>query len=323
MCLVLGSIACTPPVDPDLYEGSCPILIECSAEVDQTLAADYLNWYGEQGTCWAIGSNNWGECRDSCNRAIDSLNIQALAQGQATCGTCARDSDCAEFDAARCIDGYCNRRRLGDVGESGLETTTGTDTGDDTTTDEADGTIDPVCLGQDMADDTPTVVLDTSLGVLVVELDALAAPEAVQSFLLHVSADYYDGSIIHRVVPQVVIQGGNYAPGPAQLSSPYEPIELVTVPTLAHQPGVIALLPSFDGSSVGAQWYITAGPTPPAAAPSGIVFGALANGSSGQAVLDAISNTPVTTVPWLDFELHDIPEQDVVVNEVYCVEQWP
>lgn len=311
---MLASIACTPTPDPDgPYEGSCPILIECTARNNSPLEASYLAAYGEQGTCWVAGPNHWRECRASCVTAIDSLNEDALALGLSTCGTCERNSDCAEFEDARCEAGYCARRRLGDVSDGGSDTG-GSETGVDTTTGAADGSIDDDCL----FDDTPTVVLDTSLGVMVVELDSLAAPEAAHIFLQHVSANYYDGSIIHRAVQQVLIQGGDYSPGPALLSSSLPPIELLTPPTLEHQAGVIALLPSFDGSHLGPQWYMTAGPTPPSADTSGIVFGALIEGSD---VRDAISSVPVTTVAWQGFELTNFPEQDVVVNEAYCVAQ--
>jgi cyclophilin family peptidyl-prolyl cis-trans isomerase len=331
VCLLLASIACTPPPDPDgPYEGSCPILIECTVQANSLREVEYLEAYGEQGTCWQAGPNHWGPCRDSCVAALDSLNVESVALGLPTCGTCELDSDCAEFADARCDAGYCGRRQLGDVSdEDDNDTDAEPDMPTEATTGEGatDGSIDADCL----VDDTPTVVIDTSLGVMVVELDSLAAPEATQIFLQHVSAHYYDGSIIHRVIPEVLIQGGTYGPGPVLLESsidPSTPNDPIMSPTLEHQPGVIALLPTSDGSHLGSglgsglgpQWYMTVGPTPPSAAASGVVFGALIDGA---AVRDAISNVPVTTVAWVGFELRDIPEEDVVVTKAVCVAEWP
>ena len=318
---MLASVACTPAPDPGVpYEGSCPILIECTANINKTREAGYLAAFGELGSCWESGPNYWGGCRASCVQAIDSLNDEAIELGLETCGTCNSDSECVKgFGASsRCDAGYCARPRLGDVGDSGSTDTSGTDTGTDTTggNNNDDESIDDICL----ADSTPTVVLDTSLGVMVVELDSVAAPEATELFVQHVFARFYDGSIIHRVLNQVSIQGGRFKPGPALLESPFDPVELVTPSTLEQQPGVIALVPSFDGTLLGSQWSMNAGPTLPPGETSGVVFGALIE---GEAVLQAISSVPVTTVAWLDFVLHDIPEQDVVINAAYCVEQWP
>jgi len=46
----------------------------------------------------------------------------------------------------------------------------------------------------------PTVVITTSLGKLVVELDAKNAPKTVANFLRYVDAHRYDGGIFHRTV---------------------------------------------------------------------------------------------------------------------------
>jgi cyclophilin family peptidyl-prolyl cis-trans isomerase len=311
---MLATVGCTEPPDPPgPYEGTCPILILCTAKSNNAaLEADHLEWFGEDGSCWKAGPYQWGPCRDSCVTELASLNVDNLKLGIASCGECESDSECSEFEDASCVDGYCARKRLGDVSDGD---TTETDTGTDTETDTGDETDG---IHEDCKADTPTVVLDTSLGTMTVELDPAAAPEATQMFLLHLSAGYYDGSIIHRAVKGVLIQGGEFGPGPTLLDSSIEPIELLTPPALAHQPGVIALVPSYDGAHVRPQWYMTVGPTPPNTGTSGVVFGALTQGSS---VLNAISNVPVTTVAWAGFVLTDFPEEDVVVHEAFCVPQ--
>lgn len=57
----------------------------------------------------------------------------------------------------------------------------------------------------------PLLVLDTDRGEVVVELDAEAAPVTVQVIAVNARAGRYDGVPFHRVVPNFVIQGGDFA----------------------------------------------------------------------------------------------------------------
>lgn len=57
--------------------------------------------------------------------------------------------------------------------------------------------------------------MSTTVGDILVELDAEAAPNTVLHFCDYVEAGYYDGTIFHRVVRGVsgsMIQGGGYTP---------------------------------------------------------------------------------------------------------------
>ncbi len=49
---------------------------------------------------------------------------------------------------------------------------------------------------------------ETSHGDFTVELYAEEAPETVANFLAYVDAEFFDGTIFHRIVPGFVIQGG-------------------------------------------------------------------------------------------------------------------
>lgn len=77
----------------------------------------------------------------------------------------------------------------------------------------------PVPFGQwDDADDAPRpvmhprVLVQTSRGDLLLELDRERAPASTHNFLMHARLGRYDGTIIHRVVPGFVIQGGGWTP---------------------------------------------------------------------------------------------------------------
>lgn len=56
----------------------------------------------------------------------------------------------------------------------------------------------------------PRVLLDTDRGPLLLELDAVRAPITTNNFLAYVDEGSYDATLIQRVVPNFVIQGGGF-----------------------------------------------------------------------------------------------------------------
>ena len=58
----------------------------------------------------------------------------------------------------------------------------------------------------------PTVKIETTLGDIVVALDAENAPGTVINFLDYAADGFYNGTVFHRVVSRSVIQGGGYTP---------------------------------------------------------------------------------------------------------------
>jgi peptidyl-prolyl cis-trans isomerase B (cyclophilin B) len=55
---------------------------------------------------------------------------------------------------------------------------------------------------------TKTVELTTSAGAVRIELDDAKAPLTVANFLTYVNSGHYDGTIFHREIPGVMVQGG-------------------------------------------------------------------------------------------------------------------
>ena len=52
------------------------------------------------------------------------------------------------------------------------------------------------------------VKLETSMGEIILELDAEKAPKTTANFLAYVKDGHYDGTIFHRVIDGFMIQGG-------------------------------------------------------------------------------------------------------------------
>ena len=55
------------------------------------------------------------------------------------------------------------------------------------------------------------VLIETSHGDILLELNREKAPISVENFLSYVHDEFYDGTIFHRVIPTFMIQGGGFA----------------------------------------------------------------------------------------------------------------
>ena len=52
--------------------------------------------------------------------------------------------------------------------------------------------------------------LQTSMGLITLELDSAKAPKTVENFVAYVKSGHYDGTIFHRVMDNFMIQGGGF-----------------------------------------------------------------------------------------------------------------
>ncbi len=99
------------------------------------------------------------------------------------------------------------------------------------------------------------VVLDTSLGKIVIALDAAKAPKSVANFLDYVKAGHYDDTIFHRVIPNFMIQGGGFDAQMAQKPT-RPPIALESRNGLPNVRGSVAMARTNVPDSATAQFFI-------------------------------------------------------------------
>ena len=101
----------------------------------------------------------------------------------------------------------------------------------------------------------PQVELKTSAGVIVLELDPGKAPATVANFLQYVKDGHYNGTLIHRVIPGFMIQGGgfdrNFAEKPTR-----KPVKNEAGSGLKNTVGTIAMARTPDPHSASAQFFI-------------------------------------------------------------------
>ncbi|NIM51610.1 MAG: peptidyl-prolyl cis-trans isomerase [Gemmatimonadales bacterium] len=105
-------------------------------------------------------------------------------------------------------------------------------------------------------DSTPTVVLETNMGRIVMEFDATKAPRTVRNIVRHVEAHFYDSIIFHRVIPGFMIQAGQYTPDMNIRSSSAAPVPHEGDNGLSNVRGSVALARTNDPHSGARQFFI-------------------------------------------------------------------
>ena len=153
------------------------------------------------------------------------------------------------------------------------------------------------------------VRLDTSMGEIVIELDAAKAPKTVANFVEYVRSGHYDGTIFHRVIPNFMIQGGGFDPELKQKPT-RTPIALENKGGLTNVRGAVAMARTNVPDSATAQFFINIKDNAfldPANSPDGYGYAVFGKVVSGTDVVDKIwavptgnkgpyQNVPVTPV---------------------------
>ncbi len=99
------------------------------------------------------------------------------------------------------------------------------------------------------------VKLVTSLGDVVLELDAVKAPKTTANFLAYVKSKHYDGTIFHRVISTFMIQGGGFDTSMSKKST-NSPIQNEADNGLSNMRGTIAMARTSAPHSATAQFFI-------------------------------------------------------------------
>ena len=102
----------------------------------------------------------------------------------------------------------------------------------------------------------PRVALDTSDGRIVIELYPERAPRTVENFLSYVKDGHYNGTAFHRVVADLLIQGGAYTPD-LQKKPARAPIVSEANNGLSNLRGTVATARRMsDANSADAEFFI-------------------------------------------------------------------
>lgn len=101
----------------------------------------------------------------------------------------------------------------------------------------------------------PQVLLETSKGNVVLELDPEKAPASVENFLAYVESGFYNRTIFHRVIPGFMVQGGGFDESMSKLGT-RPPIVNESRNGLKNERGSIAMARTSDPNSATAQFFV-------------------------------------------------------------------
>ena len=139
------------------------------------------------------------------------------------------------------------------------------------------------------------VVLKTSKGDIVLELNTAKAPISVANFVDYVKSGQYDGTVFHRVIPSFMIQGGGFtAAGDQKKTKPS--IQNEWKNGLKNMRGTIAMARTNDPNSATAQFFVNHKDNPNLDQPisGGAGYAVFGQVVAGMDIVDAIAAEKTT-----------------------------
>ena len=179
----------------------------------------------------------------------------------------------------------------------------------------------PLPAGAQEPPPNPQVVIETSMGDITVELFRPDAPVSVVNFLTYVLAGYYDGTIIHRVLRNQIIQGGG-------LNQDHTPrmeglrggILNEATNRLRNDRGTIAMARVASPNSARAQFFINVRNNPSFnhrdRSRNGFGYAVFGRVVEGMDVVDEIAGVRTTRVNGM----RDVPRENVVIHTIRRLE---
>ncbi|MEN9513993.1 MAG: hypothetical protein RIQ95_621 [Pseudomonadota bacterium] len=157
----------------------------------------------------------------------------------------------------------------------------------------------------------PQVRVTTSVGSFTIDLYPAKAPVTVDNFLGYVGSKFYEGILIHRVIPGFVVQMGGFFPG-MQPKATNDPIVLESNKGLSNVRGSLGMARTNDPNSATSQFFVNIVDNrfldyASESSPGYAVFGAI---SAGMDVIDLIAQRPTQTVAGV---FQNVPVTDILM----------
>jgi cyclophilin family peptidyl-prolyl cis-trans isomerase len=146
-----------------------------------------------------------------------------------------------------------------------------------------------------------TATMETSMGTLVIALDALNAPITVNNFVFLAGYHYYEGVIFHRIINGFMCQGGDPT-GTGRGGPGYRFVDEQVKGR--YQLGSLAMANAGPNTN-GSQFFLISGPSGVGLPPQYNHFGQVVKGLE---IVDAMQK--------VDTDRSDRPREDVVINSV-------
>lgn len=160
----------------------------------------------------------------------------------------------------------------------------------------------------------PQVTFKTTLGDVVMELDADAAPVTVKNFLSYVnkSPSFYNGTLFHRVITGFMAQGGGFTTGMVQKTGLSPAIALESQNGLQNVRGSVAMARTSAADSATSQFFVNLVDNAflnysSSSSPGYAVFGKVI---SGMDVIDSMATKTTQTVG----SNQNVPVTDITIT---------
>jgi FKBP-type peptidyl-prolyl cis-trans isomerase len=165
---------------------------------------------------------------------------------------------------------------------------------------------------------TIKVKISTSLGDILVGLDAEKAPLTVENFTAYMDSNYYNGTVFHRVIKGFMIQGGGFTPEMDEKKEGLRaPIKNEGRNGLLNKRGTLAMARTSDLDSATSQFFINVVDNDRLStfASPYTVFGKVLDEAS-LAVVDKIANAPVAQHKKYVAKTPSVPRDPIVINSI-------
>ena len=162
------------------------------------------------------------------------------------------------------------------------------------------------------------VKIQTSMGDLIIELDAEKAPLTAENFLQYVRDGFYDNTVFHRVIDGFMVQGGGFEPGMKQ-KPVRAPIKNEAGNGLKNDAYTVAMARTSDPHSATAQFFFNVVNNNflnfRAANADGFGYCVFGKVVEGRDVIDKIKAVPTGTRGFHQ----DVPANDIVIKKAEVV----
>ena len=131
--------------------------------------------------------------------------------------------------------------------------------------------------------------MSTSMGDLVIALDAVQAPKTVNNFVFLAREGYYDGVIFHRIIQGFMCQGGDPT-GTGRGGPGYKFADELPRPG-QYEVGSVAMANAGPNTN-GSQFFIVSGPSGVGLPPQYSLFGKVVKGLEVVAEMEKVKTGP-------------------------------
>ena len=152
-----------------------------------------------------------------------------------------------------------------------------------------------------------TAQMVTSMGMMTIALDPIAAPKTVNNFVFLARYHYFDGIVFHRIIPGFVLQGGD-PEGTGRGGPGYRFADELPAPG-RYEIGSLAMANAGPDTN-GSQFFVISGPDGAALPPSYSLFGKVVAGLDVVAAIDAVGTRSGSPTERVVIESVTITEAD-------------